>query len=754
MKSIQILVVDDEPVIGKDVQRSLQALGYAVPGVASDGASALEMTRRLNPDLIIMDVRLNGELDGIETAMEIKRSYGTPVIYLTALADEETIGRAKETEPYGFLLKPFNERELRSVVEMALARSVSQERLQRSRERFASTLRSMADGVMVTNLVGNITFMNPLAEELTGWLADEAMGRPLGAVFKIQHPGGGKAPPLPEGSGGNVSRAVLLSTRSGAQVLIEDNSAPLKDENGSLTGLVVVFRKRVNETDPEAEPALAGLVEGIGDPLIALDAEWRITYVNRQAAVYFGKRPEQMLGKDIWDEFPGEVHAAYYHEYYQAMTRRERRAFEFRTGEKGTWFEVTAYPFGDGLLLLLKDISSRKTDEERLRKVEKLESLGLLARGFAHDFNNLLTVLLGNISLAEVKVGEGADVREEIEMAKRATLQAQGRVQQLLTFARGGAPVCALADPGELLRQFMAARETAPGIRCESDIASDLWWAKLDKAQLARLVENLLRNAEQAMPEGGVIKLRATNLPANSSARAELLPVGFDDLDAAEDYFLIEVMDSGRGIAVDDLPKVFEPYFTTRQDANATGIGLTVCESIARGHHGAIAIESNEGRGTTVRVCLPAVGTAREGGARPEVERPLASRSLTRVLILEDDAMIRRLLTTQLQQHGYEVVETAEGTRTVARFREALDKGTPFDLLIMDLSIPNGMGGLRALEEIRQLEPNVVAIVSSGYSDDPVMADPRKYGFTAVLPKPYVPAELLGLVGSLAGRGR
>jgi two-component system cell cycle sensor histidine kinase/response regulator CckA len=753
MKSIQILVVDDEPVIGKDVQRSLQGLGYTVPGIAGDGASALEMTGRINPDLIIMDVRLNGEMDGIETAMEIKRSYGTPVVYLTALADEETIARAKETEPYGFLLKPFNERELRSVVEMALARSVSQQRLHHSKERFASTLRSMADGVIATNLIGNITFMNPLAEELTGWPAKEAIGRPLGAVFRIQHPGGGGAPPLPEDFGGNLPRAVWLTTRGGAPLLIEDNSAPLKDENGSLTGLVVVFRHRPDGAPRDSDPSLAGLVEGIGDPLIALDAEWKITFVNRQAAAYFEKGPEEMLGKDIWDEFPGEVHARYYHEYYQAMTRRERRAFEIQTGEKGTWFEVTAYPFGDGLLVLLNDISRRKADEERFRKVEKLESLGLLARGFAHDFNNLLTVLLGNISLAEVKVGEGADVGEEIEMAKRATIQAQGRVQQLLTFARGGAPVRALVDPGELLRQFIATREWAPGLRWDSAIAPDLWWAKLDKAQFVRLLENLLRNAEQATPEGGIITLRATNLPANSSFRTER-PDRFEGLDEAEDYLLIEVADSGRGIAPEDLPKVFEPYFTTRQDANATGIGLTVCESIARGHHGAIAIESTEGRGTTVRVCLPAVGSFREVEVLPEGERGPESEPSGRVLILEDDAMIRRLLTTQLRQHGYEVVETAEGTRTVARFREARDSGAPFDLLIMDLSIPNGMGGLRALEEIRQMEPNVVAIVSSGYSDDPVMAEPRKYGFTAVLPKPYVPAELLSLVGSLSGRKR
>ena len=760
MNPIRILVVDDEPVVGKDVQMTLERLGYSVPLVATSGSEAIDIVRRTKPDLVIMDVRLQGPIDGIEAAIAIRNESATPLIYLTAFADEETIARAKATEPYGYVLKPFNDRELQSTVEMALSRSRSEQRMQVSRDRFQSALSSMADGVIATNLVGNINFMNPIAEAITGWSAAEALGKPLQDVFRITTPAGESAPAL--SAPGAAARPILLMARDRSRVAIEDNSAPMKDRDGSLTGLVVVFRRRhedakdptgANLPDDGAAPPLAGVIEGIADPLIAVDIDWHITFVNAQAARYFDKQPDEMIGRDVWDEFPSDVHAKYYNEYYQALTRRERRAFEIHAEEMNVWFEVTAYPFGDGLLILLKDITARKSDEARLRKVEKLESLGLLARGFAHDFNNLLTVLLGNISLAQMKLPDGAEGRMEVDAAKEATLQAQNRVQQLLTFAKGGAPVRTLVDSGRFIDDFLKSRRGADGVAVIGPIDRDLWWSKIDKSQITRLLDNLLRNAEQAMPLGGKVTLSAENLPAGSEKR-DRLPAAID-LDEDEHYLLLRVADDGSGIEDAHLPKVFEPYFSTRRDANATGIGLTVCESIARGHHGAIAVESEGGRGTTVTVCLPALGRSKDQLQGDEsAAAPSTRDGSARVLILEDEEMIRQLLVAQLTKNGFEVDEAKDGAAAVARYIEAHDKDDPYCLLIMDLSIPNGMGGAKALEEIRQVSPDVLAIVSSGYSDDPVMADPKRYGFSGVLPKPYQPNDLLAVVREVLGKHR
>lgn len=747
MKPTRILVVEDEGVIGRDVQNTLVQLGYVVPDVARTGEEALELVRRIEPDLVLMDIRLGGDLDGIETAARIKADHGAPVIFLTALADRETIARAKKTEPYGYLLKPFNDRELQSTVEMAVSRSRAQKRLEASEERFSNTLRSLADGVIATDLVGNITFVNPLAEAITGWTSEEATGRPLQDIFRITRPGGGEAPPMEMAGGEGEPRPIMLKARSGRQIAIEDNSAPLKNDDGSLAGLVVVFRKRAfPETGGSGGAAtkapLVGLVEGIADPLLAVGADWVITFANPQAARLFEKERDEIVGRELWDEFPSSVRAAYYNEFYGALTRQERRTIELEVEERGLWFGAEIYPFGDGLLILLRDISSRKEDERRHRRLEKLESLGLLARGFAHDFNNLLTVLLGNISLAQMKLPEGNEAEEELMAANKAAVRAQGRVHQLLTFAKGGAPIRQAQALGPVLGDFLAGHDQVAEINYRLEVADGLPDAKVDAGQLKRLVDNLVTNAEAAMPDGGEIIISCEPLLPGSRRRSSL-PDGLD-LDDSIRYLLVQVRDNGSGIAAEDLEKVFEPYFTTRGRENATGIGLTVCESIARAHDGGIAIETVIGEGTVVSISLPAV--EEDPSAQHNQTSDHRTHEKVRILILEDEPLVRQIMVRSLESQGHDIVETNDGAETVARYLQALESGTRFDLVITDLSIPNGMGGVKAIDEIRQTDPDVLAIVSSGYSDDPAMAQPDRFGFTAVLPKPYQPQDLVSLV--------
>jgi CheY-like chemotaxis protein len=219
------------------------------------------------------------------------------------------------------------------------------------------------------------------------------------------------------------------------------------------------------------------------------------------------------------------------------------------------------------------------------------------------------------------------------------------------------------------------------------------------------------------------------------------------ELDESLDYVILQVIDDGNGIDDDLLEKVFEPYFSTRTEANATGIGLTVCESIVRAHNGGIALEPNSPSGTRVVVAFPA---SNDQGA--SFEKPQSTDGINiapSILILEDDSLIRQLLVANLEREGYEVTETGDGVDTVARYIERYRSGNPYDLVIMDLSVPKGMGGARAIKEILQVDSQVKAIVSSGYSDDPAMADPQSFGFSGVLPKPYQPNELISLVSEI-----
>lgn len=762
---LRILIVENEGLVGCDMAAFLNGLGYRVVGTCSSCEDAIRLYDDLLPDLVLMDVHLDGAVDGIETARRLQQRGPLAIVYVTACADLETVNRARETHPQGYLLKPFSHDELRLTVEVAATRVQEEKQRQRREQSYLETFESLADGVIVADLAGVIVFSNPAAAAISGWAQSESVGRSLHEVFRIYHPGGEPAmvelatPAQPP-----QERTVWLTTREGQRVPVQDRSTPLRDQSGQLTGVVILFRAMpvpvdagtaaVTATDAPPAPdattsahaPLVDVVESISDPLLALDGRWRITYANASALQLFGRHTEKLAGTNLWDLLPSATREEHYGSLSHAMLHRESVSREIYLEEKQIWIELRGYPFAEGLLLLLQDITSKREEAERRSRLDRLESLGLLARGFAHEFNNLLTVLLGNLSLAEMRLRTVIQL-PEIHTAKQATLQAQGLVQQLLTFARGGAPIKRPTRPGELIEQFFQHHSRATRIEYRLEISPALPSLALDPAQIRRLLGNLVRNAEQAQPDGGVITVRCHPHDPGESYPHEIT----SDQPATPAGIVMEVTDRGEGIPTENLAHIFEPYFSTRKAENATGLGLTVCESIAKAHGGSISVRSETGKGTSVSVYLPVDADGEEvdalGLSRAFETAPQAA--ITRILVLEDDPLVRALIVRNLTSQSYEVTETAEGSETVRAYQEARQSGQPFDLVILDLSIPNGMGGVRTIEKLRQYDPDVLAIVSSGYSDDPVMAKPASYGFAAVLPKPYEPADMLRLVKSV-----
>jgi len=753
MNSSRILIIDDERRAGKDVQQSLVRLGYVEPEIAENERDAMEIMRRADPDLVIMDIQMDASIDAMALAKKVRYDYGKPIIFLTAAADENTIRSIGEIDPEAYLLKPFDENELKSSVAIAMSRNRSREALMDREKQFFSTLSSMADALIATDIVGNITYMNPVAESLTGWEFGDAKHMVLQDVLSIKDSSGRKVPALSPGyrSKNKSKRTSYLTRKDGDRVLIEDNAAPLKDPQGSLVGLVVVFRKAQDEdskdlgSDQVTEDPIRNIVEGIADPLFAVDKNWEITFVNQRAVEVFDASDEGIIGNKFWRMFSEDVRKDNVHDASRAMARGERASFEFYHQDSSFWFELNAYPFGGGLLLLMRDITERIEENESALRLEKLESLSLLARGFAHDFNNILTVILGNLSLANVKLPKGVEGDEEIENALSATLRAQNRVQQLLTFAKGGSPIRQRIDFGKVISEILEEHDRDDQIQYAVETPEGIWKVDADPGQFRRVVENLLRNAEQAMPGGGKVVISLMNVGADNFSKGSL-PSSLE-LDESLDYVILQVIDDGHGIDDDLLEKVFEPYFTSRTQANATGIGLTVCESIVRSHNGGIALEPNLPSGTRVTVAFPA--STEQASTFEKVPLTNKDKSSPSILILEDDSLIRQLLVANLEREGYEVTETEDGVDTVARYIEKHQSGNPYDLVIMDLSVPKGMGGARAIKEILNIDSEVKAIVSSGYSDDPAMANPQSFGFSGVLPKPYQPNELISLVRNL-----
>lgn len=811
LDKIRILIVENEGLVGCDMAATLGKLDYEVVGICRSGEEALEKYDELHPDLVLMDVHLAGQLDGIDTAKRLHERGPSAVVYVTACADLETVARARETQPHGYLLKPFNEDELRLTVEVAATRYLEEVERKRREHSYFEAFQSLADGVIAADLAGVVVFINPAASRITGWAPEDAVGKSLNEIFRIFLPGGEPAEiQLADESGEAQERTVWLTTFHGDRVAIQDRTAAMRDQRNSLSGLIILFRKLspLAQPDPHHQPAMSGpiasaepsplaaaavaslplpmparisasgpldlpapimppslppaaggpspaplidVVESISDPLIALDGRWRLIYANSSALRLFEQQRSALLGNNFWELLPAATREAHHEALAHAMLHREPVNRELYFEEKQAWLELRGYPFAEGLLLLVKDVTARREEAERKSRMDRLESLGLLARGFAHDFNNLLTVLLGNLSLAEMRLRGNTERVPELQTAKQATLQAQNLVQQLLTFARGGAPIKRQTSFGELIEKFFQIHSRANKVQYRVEIQDGVPAVAIDPAQIRRLLSNLVRNAEQALPNGGDIVVRCFAPDPREMFPNEMVM----DSPTQPTGVVIEVQDNGEGIAPEHLAHIFEPYFSTRKNENATGLGLTVCESIAKAHGGSISVRSDLGKGTCVRFYLPVDSDSEEIDALGLSKAfETAPAPATRILVLEDDPLVRSLITRNLSSHGFEVGESAEGSETVRLYQEAMQEGHPYDLVVLDLSIPNGMGGVRAMEKLRAFDPNVLAIVSSGYSDDPVMAKPAAYGFAAVLPKPYEPIDLLKLVKNvLAIRG-
>ncbi|MGD8295458.1 MAG: PAS domain S-box protein [Desulfobacterales bacterium] len=492
-----------------------------------------------------------------------------------------------------------------------------EDELAAEKERLAVTLRSIGDGVISTDLQGNVVSLNKVAEALTAWPEEEARGEPLIKVFNIVNEFNRKQCEDPVRkvieTGGIVGLAnnTILISRDGKEHVIADSAAPIMDRQSNIIGAVLVFR----------------------------------------------------------------------------------------------------------------DVSEKRKMEAELVKAQKLESLGVLAGGIAHDFNNFLTVLIGNLSLAKMDAKPGDQVGAWLNEMEKASLQAKTLTQQLLTFSRGGQPVKQMVNLAELVKNSTAFSLRGSNVRCDFSIPQDLLPVEADEGQIGQVINNLILNATHAMPEGGTLEIRSENVILSADNQFSL-PAG--------PYLKTSFRDHGIGIGPDHLHKVFDPYFSTKQ--KGSGLGLTVAYSIVDKHNGKLTVESELGQGTAFTIYLPA---SEKLASQSTDEMTSLFIGKGKILVMDDEKFIRDVAIHMLGKIGYEVAVADDGNQAVEMYRQAQKSGEPFDTVIMDLTVPGGMGGKEAIQELKKLDPNVKALVSSGYSNDPILSNFRDYGFQGVVKKPY-----------------
>jgi PAS domain S-box-containing protein len=1047
---IKVLVVEDELIIAKGIEKRLIALGYAVTGTVPSGEEALVKALETSPDLIIMDIHLQGDMDGVETAAKIRSVVDIPIIYLTAYADPVSLGRAKLTEPFGYIVKPFQDQTLRSAIEMGIYKHRMEGRLRSSEQWLATILRSIGDAIIATDAQGLITYMNPVAERLTGWEQKEALGRELLEVFRVREE-------TPTTTADNIVNRVIhngasvtllgrnyLITRDGREIPIEAKATPFQGVQGKKMGLAMTFldisglieteealrrserilsiknqvanvfltvpdeemyaevlqvimdfmesphgifgyideagdlvlpsltravwdecrvheksivfprhkwggmwgealkegsplfgsdsfhvpeghvaidsfmavpilyrgeaigiiavanrergydeddrdllqdlasriapilkarlerdrqekeRKRTEEELLKSESQLRSIFEAIPDLVSIIDRDYRILLSNWHGgydyvpqdirplrphcyAAYYGTdrvcepcHAEQAFrtGKLAFREkynphigyvetyaapiFDGEGNVSMVVEIVRDITQRkvavealanekERLAVTLRSIGDGVittdtegkivlmnrvaeemtgWRqdEAIGKPFDEvfhilneksrlrcenpiekvlqsgttiglanhtvlisrfgkeriiadsgapirdqlsrivGAVLVFRDITDKMKMEEELFKAHKLESIGILAGGIAHDFNNLLTAVLGNISLAKMLTSSEDKIHQKLVEAEKASLRARDLTQQLLTFSRGGAPVKKVTSIAGIIRDSAGFTLSGSKVQCRFDIPEDLWPTEVDEGQISQVINNLIINADQSMPEGGVIAVTCKNIYLVDST---LLPLRDGR------YISISIADQGTGIDEDKITRIFDPYFTTKKSGK--GLGLATVYSIVKNHDGHITVKSPTGVGTTFTIYLPAAESEAEESICNE---PIKSAVKGKILVMDDEENIREVAGEILDYLGYEVEFAGDGKEAVDLYKKAWDTGRPFIAVIMDLTIPGGMGGKETIQILREMDENITAIASSGYSNDPIMAEYKTFGFSGVITKPYMVSEL------------
>ena len=509
-------------------------------------------------------------------------------------------------------------------------------------------------------------------------------------------------------------------------------------------------RRQAEEALKVSEEKYRLLVENAMEAIF-IAADGMLVFTNHRTAELSGYSQEELFSRPFIEFIHPDDRQTVAERHFQRLKGMDvTDLYSFRITCKSRdikWVELAAvlitWEGRPATLNLLTDITDRRRLEEERLRLEKLESVGVLAGGIAHDFNNILTAILGNISLACMEAAPGSELLDSLEQAEKASLRAKDLTQQLLTFSTGGAPVKTLASITELLKDTAGFALRGSRVKCHFSIPDDLWHAEIDAGQVSQVIHNLVINAKQAMPTGGAIEITAENM-----ALSEKLGPGRGLPLTAGNYVRIAVVDHGSGIDAEHLGKIFDPFFTTKQKGN--GLGLATSFSIARQHGGHLSVESQPSAGSTFYLYLPAsMETVTTMQAKKEA---IIAAGKAKILVMDDEKAVREVAGRMLKHLGYEDVEFAsDGAEAVDLYKAAIESGQPFNAAILDLTIAGGMGGEVAVKKLLKIDPGVKAIVSSGYADDQVIAKYRDYGFSGTVTKPYTITELGKAVRDVIG---
>jgi two-component system, cell cycle sensor histidine kinase and response regulator CckA len=539
----------------------------------------------------------------------------------------------------------------------------------------------------------------------------------------------------------------LVERNKFLEELVAERTIQLSEANDKLQqtnaelAREIAQHKQTEEALRESEGHYRLMTENASDVVWKVGNDYRFTYISPADERLRGFRADEVLGNHAFEMFDEEGIAALKNIARQRQeaeldgTRNESITFEARHRCKdGSWLwgEISSTPVrnAQGTIIgyhgITREITERKQREKEQLKIEQLESLGALAGGIAHDFNNILTGIMGNISIAQMFLDAAHKAYNPLVEAENASARAGELAHQLLTFARGGEPVKKVVSLSQLVEKTSSLVLSGSNVKGCIKIPETIHAIEADEAQLNQVFHNIIINARQAMPAGGTLAVTAQNETLHTGNSMNL-PGG--------SYVRLSFTDQGSGIAEGDLPRIFAPYFTTKPTGK--GLGLASAYSIVNRHGGHIGVSSETGRGTTFTIHLPSIGKSYAAQQTDSVPKAGAVHTGGSILVMDDEEIIRKMTTEILEYLGYKASTCENGTEAIAQYKAAKESGEPFSAVIMDLTIPGGMGGKEAARQILAIDPKARLIVSSGYSNDPIMSDYSAFGFSGSIAKPY-----------------
>jgi PAS domain S-box-containing protein len=627
-----------------------------------------------------------------------------------------------------------------------------EEALKVSEEKYRTIFENSIEGIFQTTPDGRYISVNPPLARMMGFASP---GEMIAGVTDIAHQHyvnpreREEYKALLNEHGRLEAFETQVYRKDGSVCWVSINARTVRDCRGAIlhyegTLEDISRRKAAEQTLKESEEKYRNIFENAIEGIFQTTPDGQFLTVNPSMARILGyDSPEEMMttiadvARQIYVDPGDRIKFTSMHQS-QGFTEAFETEFYKKNGEK-IWVSLTSravHGVDDEILCfegMCEDISLHKKMENELLNRRNLESIGTLAGGIAHDFNNLLTAVTGYASLAEISLSPESKAAKFLKKSVEIAMQGKELTQQLVTFSKGGAPMKERINLAAWMKGVLGAFRAEEKVDLGSAIPDNLLHVEIDEQQFRQVIVNILKNASEAMPEGGKIRVKAANTRICPDDTAAL---------AQGDYVEITIDDTGVGISPEHMQKVFDPYFSTKGMGNkkGTGLGLTIAYSIVRAHNGHIIIESTPGIGTTVHICLP-VHT--KDGLIPKQTKKEAGATKKRVLFMDDEEALRAVGYEMLTHLGYEALVAEDGHKAVDIYKREMESGTPVNVVILDLVVKSGMGGQEAINRLIRMDPHVKAIVSSGYTDDPVMSRYGEYGFAAAIGKPYTLESLI-----------